>query len=338
MRRILFANNSLFEPANRNGANISLEALCRRLAARNFEPVMLCGLKPGAPASEREPTAETPYRILRAAQPERALGDAIARFAPIATILRGSTAAKVAKSKNSRAQRLHIHFESGFDQRSYPSPRQAPGFRYAACSPFLARFAENYFAAPVAIIPPIIEPDAYRVARAAPPTGDAVLFVNPVAIKGVHIAAAVAARLPRRRFLFVRSWPDTASHPHVDVALPNVAWLPPTHDMRPIYARTRTILVPSVWEESHGRVVGEAQINGIPAVVSDRGGLPETVGPGGIVLPLAAPIEAWCDAVESLFEDEAKYAALARHALGHAARPDLVPDGIVDRFLAWAGA
>ena len=338
MRSILFANNSLFEAGNRNGANISLEALCRRLAARDFEPVVLCGLKPGAAVSEREPTPEMPYRILRAARPERLLGDAIARFAPIATVLRGSTAAAAAKSPDPRAQRLHVYFENGFDQRSYPSPRQTPSFRYAACSPFLARFAENYFAAPVATIPPIIEPDAYRVARAAPDASGAVLFVNPVAIKGVHVAAAVAARLPRRRFLFARSWPDTAAHPHVDVALPNVEWLPPMHDMRPVYARTRTVLVPSVWEEGHGRVVGEAQLSGIPAIVSDRGGLPESLGPGGIVVPLTAPIEAWCDAVESLFEDEARYAALARRALDHAARPDYQPEAVVERFLAWVGA
>ncbi len=336
MRRILFANNSLFEPTSRNGANVSLEALCRRLVARRFEPVLLCGLKEGEPASETGPTAEAPCRILRAARPERVLGDAIARFAPIAAILRGSTAALVAKSADARALRLHVYFESGFDSRSYPSPRQAPGFRFAACSPFLARFVENYFASPVTMIPPIVEPDAYRVAR--PNSGDAVLFVNPVAIKGVHIAAAVAARLPHRRFLFARSWPDTPAHPLVEVALPNVEWLPPVHDMRPIYARARLVLVPSVWEESYGRVVGEAQLNGIPAVVSDRGGLPETVGPGGIVVPLAAPIEAWCETVESLFDDEANYAALARHALAHAARPELMPDAIVDRFLGWIGA
>lgn len=336
MRRILFANNSLFEAGSRNGANISLEALCRRLAARNFEPVMLCGLKPGAAASEEEPTAQTPWRILRADRPERALGDAIARFAPFATVLRGATAAAVARNPAAFAQRLHVHFESGFVQRSYPSRRQAPDYRYAACSPFLARLAETYFAAPVATIPPIVEPDAYRVAR--PQSGAAVLFVNPVAVKGVHIAAAVAARLPRRRFLFARSWPDTAAHPHVEVALPNVEWLPPARDMRPIYAQARLVLVPSVWEEGYGRVVGEAQISGIPAVASDRGGLRETVGPGGIVLPLTAPLEAWCEAVDSLFADEAKYAAFAQRARAHAARPDLAPDAIVERFLGWIGA
>ncbi|MFO0989362.1 MAG: glycosyltransferase [Alphaproteobacteria bacterium] len=336
MRRILFANTSSFETASRNGADISLEALCRRLAAQSFEPVVLCGLRPGAPASEHEPTAETPWRLLRAAGSERALGDAIARFAPIATVLRGAAAAAVARNPAAFALRLHVYFESGFEHRSYPSRRQAPDYRYAACSPFLARLAETYFAAPVATIPPIVEPDTYRVAR--PQTGDAVLFVNPVAVKGVHIAAAVAARLPRRRFLFARSWPDTAAHPHVEVALPNVEWLPAVHDMRPIYAQARLVLVPSVWEESYGRVVGEAQLNAIPAVASDRGGLRETVGPGGIVLPLAAPLEAWCEAVESLFADEAKYVALAQRAREHATRPDLAPDAIVERFLGWIGA
>jgi len=188
------------------------------------------------------------------------------------------------------------------------------------------------------MIPPLVEPETYRVAAADAGKGETVLFVNPVAIKGAHVAAAVAARLPHRRFLFARSWPNSAGHPHIDVALPNVEWLPPMDDMRRAYARTRMMLVPSVWEESFGRVVGEAQISGIPAIVSDRGGLPESAGPGGILVPLAEPIAAWCGAVESLFADSGRYAALSEAALRHAARADYLPAGVLARFLEWTGA
>src|SRR5262249_21620774 len=59
-----------------------------------------------------------------------------------------------------------------------------------------------------------------------------------------------------------------------------------TDDMRTVYCDTRILLVPSQWEdETWGRVVSEAQLSGIPVITSDRGGLPESVGPGGIVLP-----------------------------------------------------
>jgi len=54
----------------------------------------------------------------------------------------------------------------------------------------------------------------------------------------------------------------------------------------PIFASTRALLVPSVWDEPFGRVAVEALVNGVPPIVSDRGGLPEAAPSGGFVLPL----------------------------------------------------
>ena len=63
-------------------------------------------------------------------------------------------------------------------------------------------------------------------------------------------------------------------------------------DMRSVYARSRLVLVPSQCDEAWGRIVTEAQISGVPALASDAGGLPEAVGPGGILMPRNAPPEA----------------------------------------------
>ena len=58
------------------------------------------------------------------------------------------------------------------------------------------------------------------------------------------------------------------------------------------FALTRLLLVPSVWEEPFGRVAAEAMINGVPALVGNRGALPQVVGGdfaeggGGRVLPI----------------------------------------------------
>jgi glycosyltransferase involved in cell wall biosynthesis len=46
--------------------------------------------------------------------------------------------------------------------------------------------------------------------------------------------------------------------------------------------------MPSVWEESFGLVAAEAMVNGIPVVASNRGAIPETLGHGGVVLPIPA--------------------------------------------------
>lgn len=43
------------------------------------------------------------------------------------------------------------------------------------------------------------------------------------------------------------------------------------------YCEADVLLVPSIWDEAFGRVSIEAQILGIPVIVSNKGGLPETV-------------------------------------------------------------
>jgi glycosyltransferase involved in cell wall biosynthesis len=92
-------------------------------------------------------------------------------------------------------------------------------------------------------------------------------------------------------------------------------------------------VAPSVWEEPFGRVAAEAMINSIPALVSDRGSLPDVLGGdfgaggGGRVLPVPAwmtfkttklpseaEIEPWFDAVVALWDDPAHYRALAERA------------------------
>src|SRR5581483_3158436 len=137
---------------------------------------------------------------------------------------------------------------------------------------------------------------------------------------------------------FVRSWPKHPDHPEPEVRLANVEWAESTLDMRPLYGRTRLLLVPSVWEESTSRAVAEAQLRGIPTVASDRGGLRESVGPGGLVLSLGEPIERWCAAVESMFADARKYATLSRCAKQHARRPEMSPRKAVASFYRFIGA
>lgn len=53
------------------------------------------------------------------------------------------------------------------------------------------------------------------------------------------------------------------------------------------FARIDVLVVPSVWEEPLGRVIYEAYGHGVPAIVSNVGGMPEIVGDGrtGFVFP-----------------------------------------------------
>src|SRR3546814_1677889 len=65
---------------------------------------------------------------------------------------------------------------------------------------------------------------------------------------------------------FVEGWPMNAEERaalHARVAAhSNLRLQQRTHDMREVYRRTHTLLVPSQWEEAWGRVATEAQFSG----------------------------------------------------------------------------
>jgi len=331
MRRILFVLGAPYLPGSITGANVSVHALCRRLKADGFDPLVVCAADaaPAGPAA-----AMLGYTVLRLADPIAAMIEIMERLAPEATVVYGApTAARALEATASAPRRLHFYFTTTFYGFPEPKPESAEFVRYAVNSRYLEIFGRAYLGLAPALVPPLFEPADYR----CEPRGDAILFVNPIAAKGINLVAAIARRLPHRRFLIARSWQNQAAFPHVAVSAPNVEFLPNAHDMRPIYARARLVLMPTIMEEGWGRTVSEAQISGIPAIVSDRGGLPDTVGPGGVVVPLAEPVERWCREVESLF-DEARHSALSAAARQHAERPELAPATVMARFLDFLGS
>jgi len=91
--------------------------------------------------------------------------------------------------------------------------------------------------------------------------------------------------------------------------------------------------MPSQWEEAWGRVATEAQLSGIPVLASRIGGLPESVGPGGILVEPTAPLDDWLAALSRMWDDKQQYEALAQEAPKYSQRPQIQPDLIVDRLL-----
>jgi glycosyltransferase involved in cell wall biosynthesis len=154
-------------------------------------------------------------------------------------------------------------------------------------------------------------------------------------VKGVDIAVGVAQRRPDVPFVFVESWElNPLRRARLKRRLPpNVRYRPPVADMREVYAETKIVLVPSRWAEAWGRVVSEAQLSGIPALASDRGGLPESVGPGGLLLDPDADLDGWTEALARMWDDEAEYVRLAALAEQHARRPEFEPRAIAAALL-----
>ena len=71
-------------------------------------------------------------------------------------------------------------------------------------------------------------------------------------------------------------------------------------------------------------------MSGIPVVASTRGGLPEAVGSGGIVLDPDAPIADWVAVIKKLWQDPSYYTEMSTAASAYANRRDITFAHIFD--------
>ncbi len=179
-------------------------------------------------------------------------------------------------------------------------------------------------------------------------------FVNPSIEKGVFAFARIADELGRRRpdipILVVESRGTEATVAACGLELRehgNVFFMAHTADPREFWGITKVCLMPSVWWENQPLVAVEAMINGIPVIGSDRGGIPETLGDAGIVLPLpdritqatrmlptAEEVEPWVRAVIRLWDDPEFYEDHRKKALAESRRwdPDVLEPQYVEFF------
>lgn len=186
-------------------------------------------------------------------------------------------------------------------------------------SQFLVGRYRNVTRRPIgALPPPMWDPDT----RVDSHEGVFFTFFNPERAKGAELVVRLAAALPELPFLIVAGragGPEFAAIAqrlgYDPTNLRNVTVSPGGVLVREVLALTRAVLMPSLVEEAAGRVAAEALANGIPAIVSDSGALPETVIPGGQVVPwhrdtggLATIDEAglarWVAAVQKLADED----------------------------------
>lgn len=186
-----------------------------------------------------------------------------------------------------------------------------------------------------------VDPEPLRVAQRTPAY---VTFINPQAEKGVTLFLKLVERAardcPDMRFLVVESRAKLATamarlklHPSL---LDRVTVLPRQDDMREVYRQTRVLLMPSFWFEAAGRVLIEATANAIPVLATNRGGIPETLAGGGVLLevpercttdhwqvPNDAEVEPWWLALQALWRDPQHYQLHCDRALEAATRHSL---------------
>jgi len=165
------------------------------------------------------------------------------------------------------------------------------------------------------VVYPFIDLSSYKVPRTC--RGDFILFIGPTYLKGVNIVLQIAKKLPGHKFLIVGS--ISQSLEKQIRCYENIELRCFCDDMKEVYAKGRIVLAPSICEEAFGRIPIEAGISGIPTIASNRGGLPESVGEGGILIKDVWDIGEWTRAIEEL-DDPKTYKELSERAMENAQR------------------
>jgi len=346
--RILFITAHPYLPQLIGGMQTSTDQLCRSLQQRGHHVAVLVGLTPvgwrgflsrikqqinarlfGCKTARDQ---DCGYPVWRAWFPWEAVAYVVRQERPEVIVVVAGEPVRMGLAAQATGTPIIMQLQN--------VEFQLHGMEFKALGPVAcvsnSRFTADAYAeayqVPSEIIYPFMTPDAYltETSRAN------VTFINPVPLKGRDIALRIAAHCPDIPFAFVEAWPlndqDKQDLMRELAHLPNVTLLPPQKDMRKVYGKCKILLAPSLWNEGYGRVATEAQFSGIPVVASTRGGLPEAVGTGGVVLDPEAPIADWVAVIRKLWEDDAYYKAMSAAALAYANRPDI---GIEHHIEMW---
>jgi glycosyltransferase involved in cell wall biosynthesis len=343
--RVLFAGGNGYYPEFHGGVQSSTHDLVERLRANGHEAGVLAALfgdgvfgmaarlklklgRQGA-VIDRFPG----YPVVRAWFPWEAVPFAVSRFAPDVAVVQCHKSVPLGKALEAAGVPVVIYLRNVEFHELAGDLSELKSALYIANSEFTARTYAARFGIRSTVIPPTIDPERYRTAT----TRQYVTFINPYSEKGFERAVEIAARCPHIPFLFVESWKLDGEHrvavERTLAGLKNVVLEGRTDDMKSVYGRTKVLLAPSKWEEAWGRVASEAHCSGIPVLGSRRGGLPEAIGKGGVVLDYDAPLDEWIAALTRLWSDESHYERMAAAALDYSRRPEMDPAHQFSTFL-----
>ena len=176
--------------------------------------------------------------------------------------------------------------------------------------------------------------------------GRYVTFVNPQPHKGVFVFARLARDLWQQRpdipLLVIegRAKVDWLGRTGLDLrGVGNIHVMANTPDPRDFYKVSRLVLVPSLWNESFGRVAAEVLALGLPVLASRRGSLPEVLQEAGFLfdipsrytpesrlVPTSEEVRPWLETLVRLWDDPSFYETARQRCLAVAAqwRPEIL--------------
>ncbi len=218
----------------------------------------------------------------------------------------------------------------------FPSETKTARIRAADAVVCVSQYVADYvhrWAGIAAVHVPIslLEPDEGPLAP--PDPSGFIAMVNPCAVKGIAIFLALADAFPHLPFAAVPTWGTTEQDRAALAARPNVTLLRPVDRIDDLLARTRVLLVPSLWAEARSRIILEAMLRGVPVLAADVGGIPEAKMGVPYLLPVqpiahyqttldaqmvpvadvpAQDIGPWQTALERLTKDRAHYREISQ--------------------------
>lgn len=204
---------------------------------------------------------------------------------------------------------------------------------FLACSPFLAELSSTLYGVQIAVVRPMVAPDRCKTVV----TPKVVLSFGLQPIKGADIVLNMAEARPDIPFRIIETWTMDARATQ-DLrdrakALSNVEIKKPSNDVRDYLMDAKLVLAPSRSQEAWARVVSEAHINGIPVLASDSGGLPDSVGVGGVCVSKNASQYEWNQQLSKIWDNADAYKHMVTNATRAATRHEIQPPTILNALL-----
>ncbi|CDH43069.1 glycosyltransferase [Candidatus Contendibacter odensensis] len=325
--RILMATGLTYLPQRVGGAQSSMHDFAEALIARGHEVAILASLdisdrlgqlnrlKRNLFRWNRYPCDRwAGYKVYRGWNPASGVREIVRRFQPDIIFIHVEDTLRFAAASRAINLPAVVYLHDVEFHNLTAEPHDLTGITWLANSHYTANKFKATYGLEATVLHNIIKKENYQVPDHK---GGYVTFINPHPWKGVELAFAIAQTCPDIPFLFVECWrlpkQEQAALQKRIQQTNNITWRPRSLDMREVYRDTSLLIVPSQCEEAWGRVVTEAQINSIPVLASNRGGLPEAVGNGGLILPQDDPAP-WIEAIHTLW-----YNAEQRLNLGIAA-------------------
>jgi glycosyltransferase involved in cell wall biosynthesis len=228
------------------------------------------------------------------------------------------------------------------------TPRRGPGSFAGRIKHGAFRFARNIavsravaesLGAPATVIPNPYAEDLFVEMPHVPRDRDLVFLGRLVSDKGVPVLldalAELAARGERPNLTIVGDGPDelTLRRRAAELGIAGQVRFAGRQRGQALVALLnahRVIVVPSVWEEPFGIVALEGLACGCVPVVAQSGGLPDAIGPCGVVVP-RNDARSLAEALRQLVSDEPARRALLAQAPEHLARH--TRDRVARRYL-----